>query len=236
MRRLSCRCRSRNGAGARSPSADCDAADLGRRDPASVQSRRHRGARLRDPRAGRGAARTRFQRRCLGARPLRCASLQRPTGIDSGEAQARRRNDRGRRSGGDDRLCRYRGFHPVVVTHQVAVELVDVLNTVFSRSTAWLIARAREDQDDRRRLHGGGGLPARGRSRRSGVARLALDMRDASQVTASAGRRRLSSGSASTPVRSSRRDRPTKFIYDVWGDTVNTASRMESHGARPHPR
>ncbi len=22
-----------------------------------------------------------------------------------------------------------------------------------------------------------------------------------------------------------------KFIYDVWGDTVNTASRLESHGA-----
>jgi class 3 adenylate cyclase len=123
------------------------------------------------------------------------------------------------------------GFTPLAATMSPA-QLVALLDEVFSRF------------DDVCARHGlekiktigdaymaASGVPIRRADHASRGAHAALELRDAlAQVAASRGvALQVRIGMSCGPVVAGVIGRQ-KFAYDLWGDTVNTASRMESHG------
>ncbi|HVY44629.1 MAG TPA: adenylate/guanylate cyclase domain-containing protein [Minicystis sp.] len=72
------------------------------------------------------------------------------------------------------------------------------------------------------------GLPAPRADHAAAAAEMALEMRSALERVTHGRGLRLRIGIASGPLVAGVIGRQ-KYIYDVWGDTVNTASRMESH-------
>ncbi len=113
------------------------------------------------------------------------------------------------------------------------VEMVELLNEIFTHFDALV------DRYDLEKIKTVGdcymvaaGVPRARADHAQAIVRLALDIRDYLQNETFKASRPVAFriGINSGPVLAGVIGRK-KFIYDLWGDAVNTASRMESHGA-----
>ncbi|WP_419912076.1 adenylate/guanylate cyclase domain-containing protein [Hoeflea sp.] len=115
-------------------------------------------------------------------------------------------------------------------------ELVTLLNTIFSRFDTLVHAL---DLEKIKTIGDAymvvAGLPDARPDHADAIARLALEMlTETERVSQETGRElQLRIGIHSGPVVAGVIGQK-KFAYDLWGDTVNIAARMESHGAAGH--
>ena len=117
------------------------------------------------------------------------------------------------------------GFTPLSATMEPE-ELVDRLNEVFthfdSLAERYEVEKIRTIGDT---YMVAAGIPVPRSDHAHALAAMALDMLTFAAGSPMSFRIGINSGPAVAGVIGTR-----KFQYDVWGDTVNTASRMESHG------
>lgn len=123
------------------------------------------------------------------------------------------------------------GFTPLSAKLD-AEALVDLLNDVFSRFDAMTGRHGLEKIKTIGDAYmAASGVPEPRPDHAQSVASMAIEMRDTIESFRTPGgdRLRLRIGIHSGPLVAGVIG-SKKFIYDLWGDTVNTASRMESHG------